>query len=572
MIPFLVELALLALAYRGIDFLIREDGFLRLLRRTGITGQPTAIALWLLPCLALTPVWTWVHVPQGDALRLLAGIPAAALAWQAATRDHDLVSGERLVATRLLAIAAAVASWFSPAGIIAAVFLFTTPFGLWQHHATLPMRMLQAVAAFTTFTALTALAGFSGLASPGAPRLFADASTLVFFLVVMLASHYLITALAKMFLGPRPWSWVMENRMHHLAASAYSWGWARFLPWTTWLRVIRAVKPIEKPLQASAFGVELLAPLALLHPQVAIGFCLAWAAFHLGVFALSGLLFWDWILANLAMALCILMLPDSVTAATFGPWQLLAGTVFMALFPLRHRLWKPMPLGWYDTPFTQRVHWRVVGKSGREYGLYNDFMCPHERLYGKVHGCFLAPVPVLTYHLGEAWKPELRDALRESGGDPVKLDSVRERFGILPVDGERTARHRACLHRFFHRLNTAGADACKHALPRGLRWLKAPGDQLFYWGDLPAFRGQERAARVRVFYREEFFDGEKLLRLRDEEVMAFDIEAEDPPGELREPTPKELDDFLLEHAKGRLIDLPGFGGGYVKGEDGRVKN
>src|SRR5690606_18915013 len=99
------------------------------------------------------------------------------------------------------------------------------------------------------------------------------------------------------------------NRLHHLAASAYSWGWARFVPWPTWRKVINITKRIEKPLQLSAFSIEVLSPLALWHPSAAIAFCLAWAGFHVGVFLLSGLLFWDWILTNVAVAYVVLRLP-----------------------------------------------------------------------------------------------------------------------------------------------------------------------------------------------------------------------------------------------------------------------
>ena len=65
-------------------------------------------------------------------------------------------------------------------------------------------------------------------------------------------------------------------------------------------------------MQALAFAVELLSPLALWHPRATLFLCLAWAAFHLGVFACSGLLFWDWVLADLALAYAVALLPASV--------------------------------------------------------------------------------------------------------------------------------------------------------------------------------------------------------------------------------------------------------------------
>jgi hypothetical protein len=76
---------------------------------------------------------------------------------------------------------------------------------------------------------------------------------------------------------------------------------------------------------------------------------------------------------------------------------------------------------------------------------------------------------------------------------------------------------------------------------------------------------------IRWIYREEFFDGEQLCRLRDETVSSLCLPAAPVPAPVAEPTPKELDDFLLARAVGRLIDLPGFGGGYVRSDDGRPR-
>jgi len=342
------------------------------------------------------------------------------------------------------------------------------------------------------------------------------------------------------------------------------------VPWATWRRrVIGPVKVLERPMQALAFGVELLAPLALLHPVVGFGFCLAWAGFHLGVFALSGLLFWDWILTDLAVAGALLLMPQAVLDQAFDWLPTLAGLVFLVALPLRHKLWKPIPLGWWDTPFTQRIHWHAHGESGTVYGVYNDFMCPNERLYGKVHACFLMPDRGITYHLGEVWKHDLRDAIREAGPDLARLATVRDRYGIEPRDETLAKNHVAYLQRFFAAVNDGSR---KHVLPRRLRWLKAPGDQVFYWGDLPRFRGQERVVKVSLHFREEYFDGHELCRLRDDHVLDILIDDDCRVVEcVAEPTPKQIDDLLLRHANGRIIDLPDFGAGYVESDDGKAR-
>lgn len=551
------DLAALTAGYWAVDRLLRRDGYVRLMTRLGAARPDLQVAVFAVPWLALAPSWRWEAIPQGGVLRIFALFLVAILAWKATTRDIDLVIGERHVLARWLLVGSVPLLWTSPAFLPLAALLLTQPFGLWEHHATFPMRVTQALVAYAC------LAG-----ALGPTPLFGDATALLFFVLVIQISHYLITALAKCLLGPKWTSWVSDNKLHHMAASAYSWGWARFFPWSRWRRVIDGLKAVEKPLQLTTFGIELLAPLALLHPTAAIGFCLAWCAFHLGVFAVSGLLFWDWILTNLSIAVLVSSIPPPIAEQAFGPWSMLAGLLFLLLFPLRHKLWTPMPLGWFDSPFTQRIHWQVEGESGNLYGLYNDFMCPHERLYGKVHGCFLAPVPVVTYHLGEVWKPELRDAIRAAGPSLERLEGVRRRFGIEPKNAPMAARHEQYLRRFFHELNRG---ARKHVLPRPLRFLKAPGDQIFYWGDLPRYRGQEKVRKVVLRYREEYFDGAELRRLRDEPVLEIDLEVGPVPEPVRELTPKEIDDYLLRLAKGKLIDLPGAGGGYVKTDDGKVQ-
>lgn len=550
----------MVLGYAGADWALRGGGLVRLLRRVGLgVGDRAPLGLTAL-CVVGASYWPWEAVAEGGTLRWFATALGVLLTWRAATRDIDVVDGRAHGVARVVVCITALGAFWSPSLLFATGMLLTTPFGMWQHHATLPMRLLQALLAFAVLSSLRPFW------PAGVPVVTVGAC--VFWLVVMQSSHYVITALAKGFLGPRWYSWPNDNRLHHLAASAYSWGWARFVPWSKWLSVIRVARVIERPSQWLVFLVEGCAPLALLHPYGAAGLSVAWAGFHAGVFVFSGLLFWEWIATDLLFAGLLVLLPSEALAGWFGLVPCLLGLGVMVVFPFRHKLWKPMPLGWWDTPFTQRMHWRVYGESGRCYGLYADFMDPHERIYGKVHGCFMAPMPVLTYHLGEAWRHELRDGLRASGGDLARIADLRSEFGIEPLDASLAANHRAYLERFCWELNRG---ARKHVLPKAMRWLKAPGGQCYYWGAWPAYRQQEPIARLEVVYKEEFFDGERLLAVGDERVV---LEVAIPRGSTApdaavEPTPKELDDHLLKFAAGRLIRLPGIGAGLVQGDDGK---
>jgi len=548
-----IAVAALLLAYFVVDVAIRRGAVGACLRAVGLRGRVAEGVAWSAPLVALAATSDWATVAEGPLLRPLSLVLSGLITWKVATEDVDVGAGRARLFGRLGALACFAGTFVSPAFLIANLVVLTVAFNVWQHHATLPLRLLQLLAAHIVVAAVAPVAS--------------DASALVFAAVVMQASHYFITGLAKGLLGPKWYSWMLTNRVHHIMGSAYSWGWGRFLSWPTYRRLIRVVKAFERPMQVVVFAVEALAPLALLHPNAAIALSLAWAAFHLSVFATAGLLFWEWIAADIAIAVAIAIAPPAVTAVAFGPHALAIGVVLMFLFPLRHKLWKPMPLGWYDTPLTQRIHWRLHGESGAVYGMYNDFMCPHERLYGRVHGCFFVRRGVFTYHLGEVWKPELRDAIVATEGDPEKIEQVRERWGVDVRDDAMAAHHTAYLRRVFNRLNRG---ARKSVLPRWLRWLKAPGGQYFHAGDLPAYRRQEPVIRVELVYVEEYFDGDSIRRLRADKVADIDISEElDPGHDVCEIATKQLDDMLLSRANGVLVDLPSFGEGLVSGDDGR---
>ena len=554
----LMELAILTVGYWLIDVAIHRDKLGQALKRIRITdGHINTITLVGLS-IGAGFLWNWSLVPQALHVRTIAAVLTGFLAWKAVTRDVDPVASQPFTLQRLLLGLACTGIVFSPAFLLAGIALLNRPFRMWEHHATFPVRILQATSAWVCLATVSSLLNYP---------IFSDATTLLFFLVTIQVSHYLITALAKVWLGPKWYSWVTDNKMHHLAASAYSWGWGRFIPWNRWKRFINVLRRIEKPAQLGAFGFELLVPLAFLHPYLAIGFSLCAALFHAGVFAVAGLLFWEWILTNLVIAWTILLLPEPVSSAIFGVDSFVVGTLFMIAFPLRHKLWKPMPLGWWDTPFTQRMHWIAQGASGKQYAVYNDFMCPHERLYGKVHACFMAPLAGFTYHLGEVWKHDLRDAIRNAGPDAERLNEVRQQFGITPHDDQLTTNHITYLKSFFGHVNQR---SLKHVLPSGLRWLKAPGGQCFYWGELEAFAYQERIEKIILKYREEYFDGNELCRMQDLVVTEITVPATaEDVVVVSEPTPKQIDDLLLGHANGKILDLPDFGSGYVHGDDGK---
>ena len=71
------------------------------------------------------------------------------------------------------------------------------------------------------------------------------------------------------------------------------------------------------------------------------------------------------------------------------------------------------------------------------------------------------------------------------------------------------------MKRFFRNYN---AGHRKRVAPP---WLKAPGGQLFYWGSLPRFTGQEPVDGLDVVYREYYFDGGQVHLVTENKIKHF---------------------------------------------------
>ena len=174
----------------------------------------------------------------------------------------------------------------------------------------------------------------------------------------------------------------------------------------------------------------------------------------------------------------------------------------------------------------------------------------------------------MTYHLGEVWKHELRDALRAAGPDPDKLDKVRSEYGIEPRSEALSKNHVNYIGRLFHELNEGARKqraAARASLLEGTRRpvLLLGRPRALIASMSPLQKSPSTTARSTT-------TAPNLVRLRDEEVLAIRIDAAcaDAP-RVHAPTPKMIDDLLLEHAQGKLIDLPSFGeGNYIQADDG----
>ncbi len=546
-----LQLAALLLLYWASDVVIRREGWPKLLGRVGITHRGST---FLLAALVLPAAWffSWPGTTdERTAFALFASVHGTLMAWKGGTDDIDVARGQAWWLERGVMLLCAIGVWWSPAFIPLHLHVVTRPFFGWKHHGSLPLRVLQLSFAQALF--LGAVDGIPQLGIWSAELGDQGLSVFLVALLMMHGSHYLPTAVAKGILGPQWYSWMLDNRLYYVAASSYTWGWARFLPRPVYSAFLRLLRLGNRPMQIGAWIIEATSPILLLHPFFAIAWCFATGFFHVVVFISTGIFFWEWTVTNLLIVNLLLQMNPETLAVAFGPLPWLLSVIVMVLLPFRGKLWDPNPLGWWDTPLCQRVTWRIVGESGTVYDLTNDFMCPHERTYGRVQGCFMIQGPVFTYHLGEVWIRELRDEIWALRDHPENIEALREKWGISIYEPEMAEKHVRYLKKFLQELNRG---ARKFVFPKPLRFLKAAGGQFYYWGERPRFRGQEKALRVEVWFHEEWWDGEVHHRFQDRMLCSFEVEderIEEPCEELDE---RVVDAMILQRANGTLCHAP----------------
>ncbi len=486
------------------------------------------LSTWTIPlcltalALVLTPWWRWDAIDAHNLLRPIILFASGIVTWRAISMDVELASGTSYPVCRLLTVLAWIGVWFHPGSLILLLHTGITWLRSNYHHQHLAIRtMLMFLACLGALPFLSVVGPLLNAAE------VIDFTTPVLFLFLCLCgSHYFVSGMKKLSLGPHWYSWMLDNRLHAIVISAYLWGWLRFLPEARVIRFVRSLRPFDRLIQIGTLAVEVGAVFILFDQWLCLGLIIMFIVFQLMVAALSGILFWQYMVVNSLLVWAVWNLPPDVAGPLFGFQNGLVAAAILVLLPYQRKVWAPLHLGWWDTPFSCRVHYEVKGKSGTWYGLYNDFMCPNERIFGQIYGAFLSDEKRITCHIGETEKREQFDALNAVGEDLSKLEQAKEELGRSRYDSNLEAVHDRYITAFFRNFN---AGHRKRLFPV---WLKAPGGQLFYWGELPRFSGQEPIYELVIHYREHYFDGRRVVRVTDRVVKEFEareLHAEDDP-------------------------------------------
>lgn len=432
---FLASIPRSAYEQSSIFWALLQDDFNLLIRGARATRPTIPHLLFLLVPTALL-LWgrgrmTWEQWEHGKALRGLVMGLLAILAWSGSTFEHNMYLDQLHLLDRVLLIALALLSWRTPLAVPFAVrwvwiMLYEPyqPIGLDNFEFR---SLVEVLVVFSVFVWASFIRSYRA----------------AHFLLVGLgcwASYYYAAGVAKVYYGPS-WSWLFDDRLSNLAFTTYMRGWLSFIPEATYLSINEFLRHFDPLLTWFTLIFELGAVACyFLNRRLAQLWLVLGIVFQFGIFALTGICFWKWMLANLAFLLFVSRGGAPVYKEMTRHWLVIAFGILIVFFSRERTYFYPQTgVAWYDTRMLEDYTLQAIGESGESYLVASRFLMPMDLHFSQGSLCYATNERSATQVYGVTGShrtmmalenmKEAEDALRIANrGRRCKDDRGRARF------------------------------------------------------------------------------------------------------------------------------------------------
>lgn len=425
--------------------------------------------------------WTdWQH---GTAFRALVMAVLAVVVWSGATFEYNNYLHRGHAGDRVLLLVLFGLSWQYPLAVPFAVRLGI----LLVREAYVPINLDDFE--FRTVTELLTI--FSVFIWASAKRTFQPWHVLVVGLGSW-ACYYYVAGTAKWGYGPK-YSWLLENRLTNLALSTHMRGWLALIRDEHVNAFVRLIRPYDVLLSIYTLIVEFGALVAFfLHRKTArlwFGLCFL---LHAGIFAMSGVFFWKWMLVNVAFMWWFgtrgRPILDKLYTYKF-PLILAGAAVFFSANRIWY--WPQTHVVWYDTQLLDQYDIIVVGKSGERYVVDPNYFAPQDLHMAQGAFCYATENERAVTHIyGTTGSYDVMKQLNQFS-DPKQALALHNRGGVCSNPSQRAVWDNY-MKRFFGNINRYG---------RPWDWLSRLGCPHHLWIDVRGkeFKAQEKVTRLELW-------------------------------------------------------------------------
>ena len=452
---------------------------------------------------------TWDDWEHGRSMRAAVMVVIGMMAWAGATLPYNVYFDQAHLLDRFLLVFFAAATWSTPlaapfAARLSILLLRQANFPIGQD--TFDYRAIADIlVVFSAFVWLSHKKSYH-------PKHFLLLALAVF------GSYYYATGVAKWNFGP-PYSWLLENRLSNLTASAYAHGWLSFIPERWFMPLLGFARRFDVPMAAFTLFIEYGSLVAFfLRPSLTRIWILLCALLHFGIFLMSGIFFWKWLVTNLALFFWMRRGGGAeVVRAMCRNALNLAFGVAVIYFSF-DRIWFSPQIGvaWYDTRFMEHYEIHVVDAKGSKYLMHPKSFAPGEVHWEQGAFCYATVGErSLTSIYGTVYDYDLFKRI-EAIREPKEALALYRQAPICDNPQWRNTFDQFML-RFLGNLNRSGGF--QH---RWLTWIGRP-THIWLQPQGVLYDGQTPVVRVEVWRTLVLHHQNALHRLEHKRVRSLDI-------------------------------------------------
>jgi hypothetical protein len=481
----------------------------------------------------------WNRIDSSAGLRWPILVAAMALAWAFAGYGYNYYYGQTHLWDRLLIVALMFGILRSP--FLIPLFLFEVLVSRAQFDHPLiakisigdelPLRVLAIVFGCALWNGL--LDGLAILRSRGWAKPLAEwkpvaewlapsripMHALVFSILCLIGFYYSFAGLSKMMLGANPLDWLRDGHMENLFMSSHLNGWLSFLSEARALEMAEAIRVLHLPISIMTLIFELGMVFILVRQRGTLLILAAISAMHFGIVISSGIIFWKWLTLDLALLVWLwLRREDQEIGRMYSKSNaLLSLVVIGGLVVLFHA----NQFSWWNTKWTMLYEVEVLDEEGEVYRVNHADFSP--------------------YTLFDIYKPRDRKNHTYVFGMTVVQDLMQFFEDADPEELQRFGRGEP--GRVFGRGETRGARVFSDFMTRHFRnrnehpgrrvapfLLPAPALHNRFLSGPDVYRDQKPVVEVRLRFKEVYYTGSELRRMRDEIIYSIPI----TPAKMRE--------------------------------------
>lgn len=226
----------------------------------------------------------------------------------------------------------------------------------------------------------------------------------------MIMSWYFLAGISKL-----NYNWLNLNITYNLFAIRLDYGWLSFLNFQTIEKLGALVLKYNYQIQIITLIIELVLPLIIIINKRILIFCLiSVIIFHLSVFALTGILFWQWIVIELLL----IYINYRKSFTTSKPKYLFYCYYLFVLLIAKDYL-GVIQLGWLDSTVVHKHKFILENKDGLKTNLNSTFFAPFHTSFSKDKFYFLDSTKIVSGTFGGIYRKNLIPLNNQNNKDSI---------------------------------------------------------------------------------------------------------------------------------------------------------